>query len=102
MTYIPHVIICSSYTLVSVLEQFVRLSQACCNAPDCGSLECGHMGSNLFEFAVGKHTSGLQGLFVLDIQHLCPPETARTNYGCSAHQQLCKLFITAEKSAWFC
>ncbi len=61
----------SSYTLVSVLEEIVRPSHACCNGPDCGSLECGHMGHNLFGFTVGKHTSGLKSYF--------PPETARTN-----------------------
>lgn len=44
--------------LVSALEEFVRRAVMVCN--DWGSLECGHMGQNLFKFTVGKHTSGLK------------------------------------------
>lgn len=38
-------------------ETFVRLSQAWCYGPDWKSLECGHMGHNLFQFTAGTHTS---------------------------------------------
>lgn len=41
-------------------------------------LECGHMGSNLFEFTAGKNTSGPES-HLKDTQHLSPPEAARTN-----------------------
>lgn len=57
--YMPPVMSRSSYIQywLFVLEQFVRLSQARSSGPDCGWLECGHMGNNLLVFTVGKHTS---------------------------------------------
>lgn len=51
---------CSNNIMLSVLEQFVQLSQIYCNGPDCGSLECGHMDLNLLEFTVWKHTIWLK------------------------------------------
>lgn len=101
------VIMCSSYILAAISgleEEFVRLSQACCNGPDCGSLECAHMGLNLSEFAVGK-LKWPQELFVFDNQHVSP-ETARTNYECSTNSvndiPLLKSLLDFSRSYWQC